>query len=113
MPRPRFVEIEDTDTEIETYTRTHNEPTPPQNNIRKEQDEIENNGSTPWQTENRFLPLRPPLPPPALPAPEERSKKNKKKRARTNEHRDDADTLSLSDTLDFGTLPAPNEWRAK
>ena len=57
-----------------------------------------------------------PRPPsPAAFTPEANDKKNKrKKRATTPKTRpDDTDTLSPSDTLDFGTLPAPDEGLAE
>jgi len=53
-------------------------------------------------------------PPPAAAAIEAQSRKNKKKkRAAAKAHRDDADALAPSDTLDFGTLPTPDEGLAE
>ena len=52
----------------------------------------------------------PHLPPPAAATADGQSKKNKKKkRAAAKARRDDVDALAPSDTLDFGTLPAPEE----
>ncbi len=51
---------------------------------------------------------------PVAPMPEVLNKKNKKKRTTTPKTRqDDADTLPPSNTLDFGTLPAPDEGLAE
>ena len=56
----------------------------------------------------------PRAPSPAAAAPEAHSKKNKKKkRAAAKPRRDDVDALSPSETLDFGTLPAPDEGLAE
>ena len=53
-------------------------------------------------------------PPPAAASPEAHGKKSKKKkRAATKPRRDDADAHALSDALDFGTLPAPDEGLAE
>ena len=52
----------------------------------------------------------PHLPPPAAATADGQSKKNKKKkRAAAKARRDDVDALAPSDTLEFGTLPAPEE----
>ena len=57
--------------------------------------------------------LRPPSPP--VSAPEAHDKKNKKKKRATipNTRQDDTDALPPSHTLDFGTLPTPDEGLAE
>ena len=53
-------------------------------------------------------------PPPAAATADGQSKRNKKKkRAAAKARRDDADAFAPSDTLDFGTLPAPDEGLAE
>jgi Salt tolerance down-regulator len=53
-------------------------------------------------------------PPPAAATADGQSKKSKKKkRAAAKARRDDVDALAPSDTLDFGTLPAPDEGLAE
>ena len=53
-------------------------------------------------------------PPPAVATVETQSRKSKKKkRAAARARRDDVDALAPSDTLDFGTLPAPDEGLAE
>jgi hypothetical protein len=54
-----------------------------------------------------------PAPPTAATADGQSKKSKKKKRAAAKARRDDADAFAPSDTLDFGTLPAPDEGLAE
>ena len=52
-------------------------------------------------------------PPPAATTADGQSKKSKKKRAATKVRRDDVDARAPNNTLDFWTLPAPDEGLAE
>ena len=59
------------------------------------------------------IPAAPHPPAPATAVDAQSRKSKKKKRAAARAHRDEVDALVPSDTLDFGTLPAPDEGLAE